>query len=73
MNARTSLLIDNEVDRITRELSANPDGDTSAVGAVVKRLMVRTNGRLAVNYVPYEIKAKALGAGAYRLSLKRGA
>lgn len=46
-----------------------PGGNTTATTAVTRRLLIDTGGQTLANGKLYEIKAKSLGAGVYRLSL----
>jgi hypothetical protein len=59
-----------ETENILRYLAGHPaDGVCSALAPVVRSLMLKTDGRIITAGRVYDIKAKLLGAGVYRLSL----
>lgn len=60
-----------EANRIADCLASMPGSHTATTTRVVRELMLSTGGQLMVNGYLYEIKAKSLGAGVHRVSLKR--
>jgi len=54
---------------ILRFLGNMPGGNCTATRAAVQRLLLDTGGQMLSSGKLYEIKAKALGAGVYRVTL----
>ena len=70
MGARTEYLVKQEADRIVQFLASNPYGNSTAVTKVVRRILIDTGSYLLARGRRYEIKAKSLGAGVYRVTLE---
>lgn len=55
--------------RIANFLCSMPSGHTTAPREVVKDLLLETGGQLLAQGSLYDVKAKPIGAGVYRVSL----
>lgn len=67
--ARREAEIKTEAERILSFLAGMPSGITTAIAPVVRHLLLSTDGQIVAGGRCYEIKAKNIGAGVYRLTL----
>lgn len=63
-----------EADRILSFLAGLPSGNATASSrAVVREIMLQTGGSMLARGDYFDVKAKSLGGGVYRMTLERRA
>lgn len=68
-NVISQFAIEEEAKQILNFLTSHPHGKCSAVKEVVRDIMLRTDGTIILANGEYDIKARLLGGGVYRLTL----
>jgi hypothetical protein len=71
MNARRAYLIREEVSRVTNHLASMPGLAHAAVEtAVARSLLLESGGEMLLRGRTYDVVAKSLGAGVYRVTTR---
>jgi hypothetical protein len=67
-----SAVVKTEANRLLNFLASMPQGNcTASSREVVRAVMLQTGGRMMACGSYFDVKAKALGGGVYRLTLER--
>jgi hypothetical protein len=64
-------VVDEEASRLLDMLASAPYMNATVTSAVAKQFLLKTGGRILARGESFDVKAKSLGAGVYRVSLVR--